>query len=83
MFTLNNITKNDELNYFVDSLPCPICNESATIEITPDKLYAYNQGAMAQDVLFGYTPDVRERFISGTCGKCWDELFEEQDKFIS
>ena len=78
MFTLNNITKNDELNYFVTSLPCTNCSEVQVVEISPSQLYAYNQGAMAQDVLFGYTPDVRERFISGMCGICWDQLFGEE-----
>jgi len=82
MFTLNNITKNEELNYLVSSLPCPACKGMETIEITPDKLYAYNQGAMAQDVLFGYDAGTRERFISGMCNDCfctmnnfasWDE----------
>jgi hypothetical protein len=42
-----------------------------TIEITPDKLYAYNQGAMAQDVLSGYDAGTRERFISGMCNDCF------------
>lgn len=74
MFVLNNITKNDVLNYFVDSLPCPACKSTTTIEITPDKLYAYNQGAMAQQVLVGYSPDVRERFITGYCDTCWNKM---------
>ena len=71
MFTLNNITKNEELNYFVTSLPCPACKETETIEIAPDKLYAYHQGGYAQDVLVGYDAGVRERFISGMCNDCF------------
>ena len=79
MFTLNNITKNEELNYLVSSHPCPDCKGVATIEIAPDKLYAYNQGAYAQDVLSGYDADVRERFISGMCGDCWSAMFADFD----
>lgn len=74
MFTLNNITKNDELNYFVTSMPCPNCSEVQVVEITPSQLYAYNQGAMAQDVLFDYEASIRERFISGICDECWEDL---------
>tara|TARA_B110000503_G_C6906558_1_gene312883 strand:- start:335 stop:586 length:252 start_codon:yes stop_codon:yes gene_type:complete len=79
MFTLNKITKNEELNYFVSSLPCPNCDSVLSLEITPDKLYAYNQGAYAQDVLSAYDADTRERFITGICGTCWNEMFGEPD----
>jgi hypothetical protein len=71
MFTLNNITKNEELNYLVSSHPCPNCGTTETIEIAPEKLYAYNQGAYCQDVLSGYDAGTRERFISGMCNDCF------------
>ena len=75
MFTLNDITKNDSLNYFVTSLACPMCDAKVTIEITPDKLFAYNQGAYAQDVLSEYPDYIREQFISGTCEDCWNAMW--------
>jgi hypothetical protein len=71
MFTLNNITKNEELNYLVSSLPCPDCKSVATIEIAPEQLFAYNQGAYCQDVLKDYDAGIRERFISGMCDDCF------------
>lgn len=79
MFTLNKITKNEELNYFVSSHPCPNCDSTLSVEITPDKLYAYNQGAYAQDVLSAYDAGVRERFISGMCEVCWGLMFDFDD----
>jgi len=79
LFTLHKITKNEELDYFVTSHPCPTCTTTETVLISPDKLYAYNQGAYAQDVLSAYDADVRERFISGTCGACWIEMFKDWD----
>ena len=84
MFILNNIVKAADLSgYYAESKPCPNCNYTATVFISPQKLYAYNQGAYIQEVLEGYTPDVRERFISGYCGECWDAMFsfpyEEDD----
>jgi hypothetical protein len=78
MFTLHNPVKSEDLEWYtVTSHPCPTCKETTSLKITPDKLYAYNQGAYAQDVLSNYEPDVRERFISGMCGPCWNELYSD------
>jgi len=80
MFTLNNITKTaDHSAYSVSSLPCPTCEDVITIQIAPEKLFLYNQGGYAQDVLDGFEPDTRERFITGTCGDCWNAMFGGAD----
>lgn len=77
MFTLNNITKTADLSaYVVTSLPCPTCKETTSIEIAPEKLFLYNQGGKVQDVLSGFDIDVRERFMTGTCGTCWNAIFD-------
>ncbi|CAB4129001.1 hypothetical protein UFOVP223_35 [uncultured Caudovirales phage] len=82
MFTLHNITKvlagGDQGNYLVTSHPCPSCNSTITITIEPQKLWVYNQGGYAQDVLEGFTMDTIEMFISGYCGTCWEELFPDE-----
>ena len=76
MFTLNNIVKTADLSaYSVTSKACPTCNETITIQIAPEKLYAYNQGGYIQDVLDGFDSDTRERFMTGTCGDCWNAMF--------
>lgn len=81
MFTLTNITKHADLSaYSVSSLPCPTCDSVATVVISPEKLFLYNQGGYIQDVLSDFSADVRERFITGTCGECWDSMFDEGDK---
>jgi hypothetical protein len=80
MFTLHNITKvEDQSGYIVTSHPCPTCNTTTSVKITPDKLYAYNQGAYAQEVLSKYDPGTRERFISGMCDPCWAELYDDPE----
>ena len=76
MFTLNNITKSEDLrSYFVTSHACPMCDAKVTVTIAPEKLYAYNQGAYVQEVLSDYDADTREQFISGTCADCWNAMF--------
>lgn len=42
-------------------------------------LYLYNQGAMIQDAFPDATADVREVIKSGIHGKCWDNLFGEEE----
>jgi len=80
MFTLNNPMKVMDNNYVVTSHPCPRCGETKTVAISSEKLFAYNQGAMAQDVLSDFDNDVRERFISGTCHHCWNAMFAYLDE---
>lgn len=80
MFTLHNPIKlNDLSGYFVTSHACPMCDTKVTVTIAPEKLYAYNQGAYAQDVLSDYDADTREQFISGTCPDCWNAMFSGSD----
>jgi hypothetical protein len=33
---------------------------------------------MAQDVLFGYPAEIRERFITGYCDTCWNQIFDDE-----
>jgi len=80
MFKLYNPTKTEDLQgYFVDSHDCPVCHTSATVVITPEQLYAYNQGAYAQEVMSDYDPAITERFITGLCGECWSSLFSDEE----
>ena len=73
MFTLHNATKLPDLSgYFVTSHACPMCGTTDTVIVTPEELFAYNQGSMVQQVLSRFDADIRERFISGICGECWN-----------
>ena len=80
MFTLLNPTKSPDLSgYYVQSLDCPMCGYSMTAFVTSQQMFAYNQGAYIQDVLPTYSPDERERFMSGICGECWNQMFDEME----
>lgn len=80
MFALNNPVKLADLSgYVVSSHACPMCGDVATTVVTPQQLFAYNQGAYAQDVLPNLDNGQREQFISGTCPDCWNAMFSFDD----
>lgn len=59
----------------ISTLACPHCKNIAKIQITDDEYAALENGAYVQDALSRFPADVRERFITGFCGPCWDEMF--------
>ena len=80
MFTLNNPTKLADLSgYYVTSRDCPMCDTNVTVIVTPQELFAYNQGALAHEVLGRFDADTREQFITGTCADCWNAMFAGLD----
>ena len=80
MFTLLDVTKIKERLYSVTSLPCPHCNTTVTLEITGEQLWQYNNNFSIQDVLHDIAIPVRERFMTGICGDCWDKLFNPDEE---
>lgn len=74
-----SIKKIEEGLYDIQSEPCIGCRKTITVQITARQLWAYNNHAYIEEVLPDETPAVREQFISGTCGICWDKMFP-QDK---
>lgn len=81
MLTLLNPVKAPDLSgYFVESLPCPSCNYTTHAFVSSEQMFAYRQGAYAQDVLTDYDAATRERFISGVCGDCWNAMFSFEDE---
>ena len=79
MFTLHNPMKVMNERYVVTSHPCPTCGEEKTVSISSEQLFAYRQGGYAQTVLSDYDADTRERFITGICGGCWNEMFGDEE----
>jgi hypothetical protein len=52
-----------------------MCTDTVSVLISPEKLFLYNNGGYAQEVLSAYGSDIRERFITGYCDVCWDSIF--------
>jgi hypothetical protein len=40
-------------------------------------LIAWKEGMLIQDAMPELSADERQLLISGTCGKCWDKMFQE------
>jgi hypothetical protein len=72
---IQSVTKIEEGRYKITSPPCPECSTYATLEIDGASLFLANQGAFVQKVLPNEPQQVREKFVSGYCGVCWDRIF--------
>ena len=64
-------------------IKCPCCGQVSTIQLDPDKAKAFDEGLKAytehrtlmQNAFPFLTSDERELLISGTCSKCWNNMF--------
>ena len=54
---------------------CLRCGETTTITANASDVIAWQTGELIQDVLGYLSKEERERLISKTCGKCFDEMF--------
>tara|TARA_R110002020_G_scaffold157529_1_gene340347 strand:+ start:743 stop:979 length:237 start_codon:yes stop_codon:yes gene_type:complete len=64
---------------------CRSCKALITLHVDKDDVTAWNEGKHIQDAMPYLQPADRELLISGTCGKCWDDMFgghafEEEDE---
>ena len=76
----SSIDKIEEGRYNVTSIPCPGCSTTMTTELSGEKLFGHNQGAMTHQTLSHLDADDRERFISGTCKNCWSDMFGSDEE---
>jgi len=62
-------------------IKCRGCGDTHLIPVDREAFQAWRDGKWAQDAFPEMTPAVRELFVSGTCGKCFDEMFKfEEDE---
>jgi hypothetical protein len=74
-----HVGKIAEDRYTLSTYPCPMCSDVKTIEITGQQVWKYNQGALIGEVLPDTDLGIREQFLSGYCGTCWDMMFAGLD----
>ena len=50
------------------------------LDITPDQIVEYNQGAMVQDAFPNLNPDEREFIMTGFTPEDWEQMFGLEDE---
>lgn len=55
--------------------PCQVCNEVSFLDLDPDKVQRWQQGAHVQNVWPEFDANKRELLMTGTHAVCWDVLF--------
>ena len=59
-------------------LSCRFCKKEVETSITLEQIIEYRTTRKhIQDIMPNVPPAERELLISGTCGKCWEEIFYE------
>jgi Fe2+ or Zn2+ uptake regulation protein len=59
---------------------CASCGRVVDIDVPINEYQAHLTGKLhIQDAMPSLKPEEREMFLSGICGKCWDEIFKEED----
>lgn len=56
---------------------CNVCNESHIVRVKAKDYDRFSIGELIQNASPYLTPNERELLISGTCGKCFDEMFSK------
>lgn len=56
---------------------CVMCKEKTTITLTLKEAERISEGKeLIQNIVPNMAPELREMFISGVCGKCFDNMFK-------
>ena len=58
---------------------CPFCGKLHEVLVSEADYAAWQGGEHAQNAFPYLTADEREILISGTCPKCWDSMFGEEE----
>jgi len=56
-------------------LRCQWCPTQIEAPVDMKQIEAWRNGAMIQTAMPQLSADIREMFISGTCPKCWADMF--------
>ena len=58
---------------------CRFCGKEVTVQAEEEKFSRLDAGAHVQDVFPDLGVNYRELMISGICGECFDQIFENDD----
>ncbi|MDF2792131.1 MAG: hypothetical protein K0S80_5233 [Neobacillus sp.] len=58
---------------------CRVCGTVHSVEVKQRDFMRFQAGIHVQHAFPYLTADKRELLVSGVCGKCFDEIFAEED----
>jgi hypothetical protein len=58
---------------------CLGCDNGAVFAMTEEQLKRFQDGEHVQDIFPDWSPKDREMLISGTCPKCWEEMWPDEE----
>lgn len=58
---------------------CKFCGKEVTVQAEEEKFLRFDAGAHVQDVFPDLRVNYRELMISGICGECFDQIFENDE----
>ena len=64
--------------YVIETKACLHCKETGTVTIFTKELFFIRQGYHIQDAVKSLDKQEREQLISGIHGKCWNDMFGEE-----
>lgn len=59
---------------------CLGCGDTAVFVMTVEQHVRYRAGEHVQRIFPHWSPEDRERLISGTCPSCWEEMWAEEEE---
>ncbi len=64
----------------IKSKTCPICKQSKEFEVEESDFEKYKAGYFIQEAFPTMSSEDRERFITGFCPECWNNLFPDEEE---
>lgn len=64
--------------YVIETQTCFHCGYTGTVEILSRELFELRQGVIIQEAVKSLDKQEREQLISGIHGKCWNDMFGEE-----
>lgn len=61
------------------TIECRMCHQKIEVEVSSEELASWKGGKLIQYAMPYVPPEIRELFISGTCGDCWNRLFSGEE----
>jgi len=78
--TLLNMHRGNPDDCMTVRVGCRMCGETKDLEVVPQDWVDWQDGKLVQDALPYIDYRDRELLISGTCRKCWSDMFEWKEE---